>query len=85
MFIRMLHTASVQNRYISGLDHFEGGLFINQSEVITLDSASDCNEAIAEALKYGWIKDGINNSHMDDLWREYESKRDITGKFAINV
>lgn len=23
--------------------------------------------------------DGINPSHMDDYWREYEAKRDITG------
>lgn len=41
--------------------------------------ASDCNEAIAVALKNGWIMDGINNSRMDDYWREYEAKRDITG------
>ena len=46
--------------------------------------AQDCNEAIAIALKQGWIMDGINPSHMDDYWREYEAKRDITGTVADN-
>ena len=27
--------------------------------------------------------DGINPSHMDDYWREYEAKRDITGTVVI--
>ena len=28
--------------------------------------------------------DGINPSHMDDYWREYEAKRDITGTVVKN-
>jgi len=28
--------------------------------------------------------DGINPSHMDDYWREYEAKRDITGTVVNN-
>ena len=29
--------------------------------------------------------DGINPSHMDDYWREYEAKRDITGTIGNNI